>query len=111
MSVVCDSCLVVWGRAGASSSTSFNLRATRDSNVNGLGLRGKSSCSVESVDTRLSACRNLANFNGRASRERDVNRACRGLLKGDCVCGLGDGHEDGRHAQNAGVGVAIAVQN
>jgi hypothetical protein len=32
-------------------------------------------------------------------------------LKGDCVCGLRDCHEDGGDAQGAGVGVAIAEQN
>jgi hypothetical protein len=105
-SVVCDSCLVVGGRA--SSGTSFSLRATRDGNVDGLGLGSKSSCAVETVDTCLGACRNLANLNGRAGGEGDVDRACRSLLKGDCVCGLRDGHEDGGHAQNAGVGVVIA---
>jgi hypothetical protein len=111
ISIVYDSCLVVGGRAGANSSSCFSLRATRDGNVNCLGLRGKSSGAVETIDTRLGACRNLANFNGRAAGERDVDRACRSLLKGDCVGGLRDGHEDGGDAWNAGIGVAIAEQD
>jgi hypothetical protein len=110
ISVVCDSCLVVGGRAGASCGTCFSLRSTRDGNVDGLGLRGKCGCAVRSCETRLGACRNLANLNARAGGERNVDRACRSLLKGDCVCGLRDGHEDGGDAQGAGVGVAIAEQ-
>jgi hypothetical protein len=110
MRVVCDCGLVVGGRAVASSSTSFNLRATRDGNVDGLGLKGQCGCAVRSCETRLGACRNLANLNVRAGGERNVDRACRSLLMGDCVCGLRDGHEDGGDAQGADVGVAIAEQ-
>jgi hypothetical protein len=104
-----DSGLVIGRIAGASLDTSFNLRATRDGNVNGLGLGGKRGSDVESFETRLGAC-HFANFNLRATGERNVERGRRSWLSDDCEWAR-DGHEDGGDARSTDAGIAITEKD